>query len=76
MTDGSLAANIDVRERLKPERFLAAAAILQEAGGCVLDARGDPLPAFTDLCQRTTIVAAATEELAREIIEPLTSTDV
>ncbi len=76
VADGSLDAHIDVRGRLTPESFLAAAAILQEAGGCVLDARGDPLPAFTDLCQRTTIVAAATEELAREIIEALTSTDV
>ena len=71
VADGSLDAHIDVRERLTPESFLAAAAILQEAGGCVLDARGNPLPAFTDLRQRTTIIAAATEELAREIIEAL-----
>lgn len=75
VADGSLDAHIDVRGRLTPESFLAAAAILQEAGGCVLDARGNPLPAFTDLRQRTTIVAAATEELAREIIESLTNTN-
>ncbi len=76
VADGSLDAHIDVRERLTPESFLAAAAILQEAGGCVLDAPGNPLPAFTDLRQRTTIVAAATEELARAIIEALTSTNI
>ena len=74
VADGSLDAHIDVRERLTPESFLAAAAILQEAGGCVLDARGNTLPAFTDLRQRTTIVAAATDELAHEIIESLNST--
>jgi myo-inositol-1(or 4)-monophosphatase len=73
VADGSLDAHIDVRERLTPESFLAAATILQEAGGCVLDARGNSLPAFTDLRQRTTIVAAATEELAQEIIEALTN---
>ena len=75
VADGSLDAHIDVRERLTAESFLAAATILQEAGGCVLDAQGTPLPAFTDLRQRTTIVAAATEELAQEIIEALTNTN-
>lgn len=73
VADGSLDAHIDVRERLTPESFLAAAAILQEAGGCVLDAQGNPLSVFTDLRQRTTIVAAATEELAQEIVEALTN---
>jgi myo-inositol-1(or 4)-monophosphatase len=75
VANGSLDAHIDMRERLTPESFLAAAAILQEAGGCVLDARGNTLPAFTDLRQRTTIVAAATEELAREVIETLNITN-
>ncbi len=74
VAEGSIDAHIDVRERLTPESFLAAAAILQEAGGCVLDAAGNSLPTFTNLQQRTTIVAAATEELAREIIETLNST--
>lgn len=73
VANGSLDAHVDVRGRLTPESFFAAAAILQEAGGCVLDAQGNPLPVFTDLCQRTTFVAAANEELAREIIETLTS---
>ena len=76
VVNGSLDAHIDVRGRLTPESFLAAATILQEVGGCVLDAQGKQLPVFTDLCQRTTIVAAATEELAREIIETLTSYNI
>ena len=75
VADGSLDAHIDVRERLTPESFLASAAMLQEAGGCVFDVRGNTLPQFIDLRQRTTIVAAATEELAREIIEALNITN-
>ena len=68
---GAIDAHIDVRSRLTPESFLAAAAILREAGGCVLDAQGNPLGEFEDLCQTTTIVATATEELARVIIDAI-----
>ena len=68
---GAIDAHIDVRSRLTPESFLAAAAILREAGGCVLDAHGNPLGEFEDLCQTTTLVATATEELAREIIDAI-----
>ncbi len=68
---GAIDAHIDVRSRLTPESFLAAAAILGEAGGCVLDAQGNAIGEFEDLCQTTTLVATATEELAREIIEAL-----
>jgi len=68
---GAIDAHIDVRSRLTPESFLAAAAILGEAGGCVLDAQGNAIGKFEDLCQTTTIVATATEELAREIIDAL-----
>ncbi len=73
---GAIDAHIDVRSRLTPESFLAAAAILREAGGCVFDAQGNTLGKFEDLCQTTTIVAAATEELAREIIDALVACDV
>ena len=68
---GAIDAHIDVRSRLTPESFLAAAAILREAGGCVLDGQGNGLGEFEDLCQTTTIVATATEELAREIIDAI-----
>ncbi len=68
---GAIDAHIDVRSRLTPESFLAAAAILQEAGGCVLDARGNPLGTFADLRQKTTLVAAATTQLATEIVDAL-----
>ena len=73
---GAIDAHIDVRSRLTPESFLAAAAILCEAGGCVFDARGNTLGKFDDLCHTTTIVATATEELAREIIDVLAGYDV
>jgi len=68
---GAIDAHLDIRSRLTPESFLAAAAILREAGGCVLDTHGNPLPEFANIHQRTTIIAAATEELAREIIDAL-----
>ncbi len=51
-----------------PWRFRGTAKL---AGGCVLDAQGNSLGEFADLCQTTTIVATATEELAREIIDAL-----
>ena len=69
---GAIDAHIDVRSRLTPESFLAATAIVQEAGGCVLDAQGNPHREFADIRKRTTIVAAVTEELAREIVNALT----
>ena len=71
VASGAIDAHIDVRSRLTPESFLAAAAILCEAGGCVLDAQGNGLGEFEDLCQTTTIVATATEELASEIIDAI-----
>jgi hypothetical protein len=37
----------------------------------VLDAQGNMLGEFADLCQMTTLVAAANEELAAEIIDAL-----
>jgi len=68
---GRIDAHIDVRSRLTPESFLAAAAILQEAGGCVLDAEGKPLDDFSSIDQKVTVIAAATRELAREIVDTL-----
>lgn len=68
---GALDAHIDVRERLTPESFLAAALILREAGGHISTAHGTPLPEFESLRQRSTIVAAASRELAEEIVDAL-----
>ncbi len=68
---GSIDAHIDVRSRLTPESFLAAAAVLQEAGGCVLDAEGKPLGDFSRINEKATLIAAATKELAREIVDAL-----
>ena len=71
VASGAIDAHIDVRSRLTPESFLAAAAIIREAGGCVLDGQGNGLGEFEDLCHTTTIVATATEELASEIIDAI-----
>jgi myo-inositol-1(or 4)-monophosphatase len=69
---GALDAHIDVRGRLTPESFLAASLIVREAGGHVCTVNGKPVGEFESLRQRTTIVAAATRELAEEIVHALT----
>ena len=68
---GALDVHIDVRGRLTPESFLAAQLILEEAGGCVLDLDGQPLGAMDSLLCRTSLVAAATPELAHEVLDVL-----
>ena len=71
VAQGSLDAHIDVRERLTPESFLAAVLLLKEAGGHVCKADGTPLGSFPSLLTRTTLVAASTPELAKEIVSVL-----
>lgn len=71
VASGALDAHIDVRGRLTPENFLAAGLILEEAGGCLLRPDGQPLGEFALLTQRSSLVAAATTELAQEIIDAL-----
>lgn len=71
VASGRLDAHVDVRERLTPESFLAAALVLEEAGGAVCTARGEALGPFQNIRERTTLVAAATKELANEIVEQL-----
>jgi fructose-1,6-bisphosphatase/inositol monophosphatase family enzyme len=68
---GALDAHIDVRGRLTPESLLAASLLVLEAGGHVCTASGEPLGEFESLRQRTTLVAAATQELAEEIVHAL-----
>jgi myo-inositol-1(or 4)-monophosphatase len=68
---GALDAHIDIRSRVTPESFFAAALVVEEAGGCVLDPRGQPLRAAEDLTERFSVVAAATRKLADEIVEAL-----
>ena len=68
---GALDAHIDVRSRLTPESFLAASLIVTEAGGYICRLDGEPLGPFQSLQDRTTLVAASTRELAKEIIHAL-----
>jgi fructose-1,6-bisphosphatase/inositol monophosphatase family enzyme len=66
-------AHVDVRDRLTLESFLAASLAVEEAGGCVVDRKGNRLGAFTGLEQRTSLIAAASSELAKEIANVLDS---
>ncbi len=75
VASGRLDAHVDVRGRLTPESFLAAALVLEEAGGSLCTARGKPLGPFQNIRERTTLVAAATKELADDIVERLARDD-
>jgi len=68
---GALDAHIDVRDRLTAESFLAAAFLVQEAGGYALDLDGHGFQHLKDLHSTTRIVVAATVELAEEIAKEL-----
>lgn len=71
VASGTLDAHIDVRGRLTPESFYAAALILEEAGGCLVDPAGKPLGQAEGLTHRSHLIAAATPALACEIVEAL-----
>ena len=68
---GALDVHVDLRDRLTAESFLAAALILEEAGGCVVNADGHPIRQIDSLTSRTSLVAAATPELAQEVLNGL-----
>ncbi len=72
VAEGALDAHIDVRSRLTPESFLAASLLVTEAGGYVSRLDSKPLGPFRSLQDRTTLVAAATKELAEEIMDAIT----
>ena len=71
VAEGGLDAYIDVRSRLTPESFLAASLIVTEAGGHICRLDGGALGPFQSLQDRTTLVAASTQELTEEIINAL-----
>ena len=68
---GALDVHVDLRSRLTPENFLAAALILEEAGGCVVSADGQPIQQIDSLVSRTNLIAAASAELAQEVVHAL-----
>ena len=69
----ALDVHVDVRRRLTAESFLAAALVLEEAGGCLVAGDGHPIRQLESLVARTSLVAAATPELAHEVLNVLTS---
>jgi myo-inositol-1(or 4)-monophosphatase len=68
---GALDAHIDIRNRVTPESFFAAALVVEEAGGCVVNPQGQPLSAAKGLTDRFSLVAASTRKLADEIVAAL-----
>ena len=68
---GGIDAYVDVRGGLTPENFMAGALIIEEAGGVVSDARGNPLPAFEKMTDGFMLVASASLELHREVLAAL-----
>ncbi len=75
VASGAIDAHVDVRDRLTLESFLAASLAVEEAGGSIVDRKGNPLDALTGLEQRTSLIAAASSELAKEIVNVLDSSD-
>ena len=75
VASGAIDAHVDVRDRLTLESFLAASLAVEEAGGSVVDRKGNPLGALTGLEQRTSLIAAASSELAKEILNILAPSD-
>lgn len=69
VASGAYDAYVDVGDVLTGESFLAAAMIVQEAGGLVTDAQGQPLVPIEHLRQGYSLIAAATPELHRAIVE-------
>lgn len=68
---GAIDAYIDVRGRLTAESYLAAARLLIESGGCVAGLGGAPLATARSLTDRVALIAAANENLCKEIVERL-----
>lgn len=68
---GATDAHIDVRGRLTPESYLAAARLLIEAGGCLTGLDGGPVATAHALTDRVALVAAASEPLCGELVHCL-----
>ena len=71
VASGSLDAHVDVRRRLTLESFLAASLLVMEAGGQVVQLDGSSPGPFSGLRDRTTLIAAATPELVKEIVNAI-----
>ena len=67
VASGAIDAHIDIRDRLTPESYLAAARLVIEAGGVVVAPDGGPLPTVEKLTDRVSLIATANEILCDEI---------
>ena len=68
---GGFESYVDVRGVLTPENFMAAAPIVQEAGGLVTDARGAPLIPIPQLNYGYEVVISGNRELHETILRYL-----
>jgi len=71
VADGRYDAYVDMRNELTAEDFLAASLIIREAGGVITDINGNDWGEITDLTRPFTVIAAATPELHKTLIEIL-----
>jgi fructose-1,6-bisphosphatase/inositol monophosphatase family enzyme len=68
---GALDAHIDATASLTPEGLLAASLLVTEAGGHLCTLEGNALAPFRSLQDTTTLIAAASQELAEDIVAVL-----
>ena len=68
---GALDVHIDATNQLTPEGLLAASLIVTEAGGHLCTVAGHAIGPFRSLQDRTTLIAAANQELAEDIVRIL-----
>ncbi len=71
IAEGATDAHVDVRGRLTPESYLAAARLVLEAGGWVVGFDGTPLAEADGLTDRLSLIAASSRELCDKIAEVL-----
>ncbi len=68
---GALDAHIDATNSRTPESLLAASLVVTEAGGHLCTLEGHAIGPFRSLQDRTTLIAAANQELAEDIVRVL-----
>ena len=71
VASGGIEAYIDIRNQLTPENFIAAAPMLQEAGGIITDERGEKLAPIDRLDYGYNFVASGNRELHETILKYL-----
>ncbi|MBF0473692.1 MAG: inositol monophosphatase [Nitrospirae bacterium] len=59
---------VDVRGQLTAEDFMAASCVIRESGGIITDINGSDWGDIADLTSPKTIIAAATSELHKELL--------